>query len=211
MSDLSKNKPRRRWAFMRRLTLLLMGLGITSEMVALIGMVVGILAGLAFMATGEFSHPRLAWGLGMGFCLLRIAAIRLDAVLQPAALRQSREDEFYNELPERVSDAITLLGFGFAADSSSWLGLAAALAAIFSAYIRSLVSSREGWRRKVGFVPMTRTQRLVLLSFTSALMISGVPAIRPGFTLPRVTLAIVVAGCLLAVTLRWFRMRAIKV
>ncbi len=211
MPDSSKAKIRRRWSFLRRLTLLLMRFGVTSEMVAIAGMVLGILAGIAFMATGETDRPSLAWGAGAAFCLLRVVAIQLDEMLQPTAMRQSREEEFYNELPERVSDAVTLLGFGFAAGSSSWLGLAAALAAIFSAYIRSLVSSRTNDRRKAGFVPMTRTQRLLLLSLVSVLMIAGVQERLPEFDLPRITLCVIVAGCLSAVILRWFSLRGIRV
>jgi phosphatidylglycerophosphate synthase len=207
------NKPtiRRRWQFLRRLTLLLMRIGLTSEMVAVIGMILGILAGIAFMATGEINHPRLAWGLGIGLCLLRATAIRLDGMLQPTSTRQSREDEFYNELPERVSDAVTLLGFGFASDSSPWLGLAAALSAIFSAYIRSLASARLGGKRPTGAVLMTRSHRLILLSFASALILAGISTGIPGTDIPEITLWVVIAGCLLTVCLRWFTLRGIKV
>lgn len=211
MTDVSKPKTRRRWNFLRRLTLLLMRIGVTSEMVAVFGMILGILAGVAFMATGETIHPRLAWSSGLLLCLMRALAIRLDAMLQPTSIRQSREDEFYNELPERVSDAVTLLGFGFASDSSPWLGLAAALSAIFSAYIRSLASARLGGRRPTGVVLMTRTQRLILLSFASTLILSGITTGIPGTDIPEITLWMVIAGCLLTVCLRWFTLRGIKV
>lgn len=211
MTDPNKPKTRRRWQFLRRFTLLLMRIGVTSEMVAVIGMILGILAGIAFMATGEINRPRLAWGLGIGLCLLRATAIRLDGMLQPTSARQSREDEFYNELPERVSDAVTLLGFGFASDSSPWLGLAAALSAIFSAYIRSLASARLGGRRPTGIVLMTRSQRLILLSFASALILAGISTGIPGTDIPEITLWVVIAGCLLTVCIRWFTLRGIKV
>jgi phosphatidylglycerophosphate synthase len=211
MTDPSKPKTRRRWQFLRRFTLLLMRLGVTSEMVAVIGMILGILAGVAFMATGETSHPRMAWSIGLLLCLLRALAIRLDAMLQPTSTRQSREDEFYNELPERVSDAVTLLGFGFASHSSPWLGLAAALAAIFSAYIRSLASARLGGRRPTGLVLMTRSQRLILLSLASVLILAGITTGIPGSDVPEITLWMVIAGCLLTVCLRWFTLRGIKV
>lgn len=211
MTDPNKPKIRRRWHFLRRVTLLLMRIGVTSEMVAVIGMVLGILAGVAFMATGESNHPRLAWGIGIALCLLRAITIRLDAMLQPASIRQSREDEFYNELPERVSDAVTLLGFGFASDSSPWLGLAAALSAIFSAYIRSLASARLGGKRPQGVVFMTRSQRLILLSLASTLILAGVSTGIPGTDLPEITLWVVIAGCLFTVCLRWFTLRGIKV
>ncbi|MBL9158093.1 MAG: hypothetical protein JNJ70_11500 [Verrucomicrobiales bacterium] len=211
MTDPNKLKSRRRWHFLRRFTLLLMRLGVTSEMVAVIGMILGILAGVSFMATGESSHPRLAWAIAIVLCLLRALTIRLDSMLQPTSMRQSREDEFYNELPERVSDAVTLLGFGFASDSSPWLGLAAALSAIFSAYIRSLASARLGGKRPSGLVLMTRTQRLFVLSIAAALILGGVSTGVPGRDLPEITLVTVIAGCLLTVVIRWFSLRGIKV
>lgn len=211
MSERSAVKTRRRSARTRRLILVLMSMGLTSERVAVVGMILGILAGIAFMATGEMANPKVVWGIGGSLCLLRAGAIRIDSLLQPNSVRQSREDEFYNELPERVSDAVTLLGFGFAVASSPWLGLAAALTAIFSAYIRSLASSRADWKKSTAPVLMTRSQRLLLLALSSALMIGGVQERFPGFDLPRATLSIIVAGCLVTVIQRWFHLRGIKV
>lgn len=211
MPDSSKAKSRRRWPILRRLALLLMRFGVTSEMAAITGMVLGILAGFSFMATGEATRPDIAWTAGAALCLLRVLTIQLDEMLQPTSLRQSRDDEFYNELPERVSDAVTLLGFGFAVGSSPWLGLAAALAAIFSAYIRTLVSARAGWRRQTGFIPMRRTQRLLLLASSSLLIVAGLQERFPDLRLPWLTLWLIVVGCLAAVCLRWFSLRGIKV
>lgn len=211
MPSPSKPKSRRRGVFLRRTSLFLMRLGITSEMVAIFGMILGILAGTAFMATGETEHPRIGWGIGGALCLLRVIAIRLDGLLQSASERQSRDEEFYNELPERVSDAVTLLGFGFAAGSDPWLGLGAALAAIFSAYIRSLVTSRAKAGQTMRFVPMRRNQRLVLLALVSGLMIDDQPYRYENYELPQMALVLVIVGCLSAVCLRWFHLRAIKV
>jgi len=212
MKDPARPKSRRRGQLTRRFTLLLMRLGITSEMVAVSGMGLGILAGIAFMATGETTRPNLCWALGAAFCLLRIVAIRLDRALEPASLRQSREEEFYNELPERVSDAVTLIGFGFAVDSNPWLGLGSALAAIFSAYIRSIASSRESGRKIASLGLMKRRHRLFLLAGASFLTISGVPRHWSDtfLPLPQIVLWIVIAGCLVTVILRWTHLRGIK-
>lgn len=211
MAERTTVKGRRRSARIRRFILFLMSLGLTSEKVAVAGMGLGILAGVAFMATGEIGNAKLAWGIGGALCLMRAAAIRIDGLLQPNSVKQSREDEFYNELPERVSDAVTLLGFGFAVGSSPWLGLAAALTAIFSAYIRSLSSPRADWKKSTTPVLMTRSQRLLLLALSSLLMIVGVATRYPEFDLPRATLSIIVAGCLVTVIQRWFHLRGIKV
>ncbi len=211
MPDPAKPKLRRRWQVLRRLTLVLMRLGITSESVAGAGMILGIFAGIAFMATGETSHPRLAWGIGAGLCFLRTLAIRLDDMLQPNSFRQSREDEFYNELPERVSDAVTLLGFGFAVNSTPWLGLAAALSAIFSAYIRSLAITRLGGANLSGWVLMTRSHRLILLSVASLATLAELRSPWTLTTIPEITLGLIVVGCLLTVLHRWYLLRGIRV
>lgn len=190
-----------------------MRFGVTSEMVAIAGMGLGILAGVAFMATGESESPNFFWGLGGIFCLLRIVFIRLDRALEPASLRQSREEEFYNELPERVSDAVTLIGFGFAVHSSPWLGLAAALSAIFSAYIRTMAASRPGGRKIGSAGIMRRRDRLFLLAGASILMILDLPGPRVELPLPlpHLILCTIIVGCLLTVLLRWLHLRAIKV
>ena len=211
MMEIPKAKTRRRPQFLRRLTVLMMRIGLTSESIAYLGMGLGILGGVAFMITGETSHPRIAWGAGAALCLFRALAIRLDLLLQPNSMRQSREEEFYNELPERVSDSLTVIGFGFAVDSSPWLGLAAALSAILSAYVRSFASARLGGRRPGGLVLMTRSQRLLLLSAASILMILEIPHPAVGAEIPRLTLSLVIAGCIFTVFLRWIALRGIKV
>lgn len=181
--------------------------GISDGIVSVTGMILGILAGCAFMATNETLGFANAWIIGAILCLLRIFAIRVTEWMQPVSSRQFREDEFYNELPERVSDAITLIGFGFAVDSNPWLGLAAALAAIFSAYIRSLGSNRSAWVRYTGFVPMRRVQRLSLLG-TVSIVTSVDSQIRfHSLTLPQIALGLIVSGCLLAAFHQWLRLK----
>lgn len=186
-----------------------MRLGARSESIALAGMILGILAGAAFMLTSEAVGVHQAWLFGAILCLLRIVAIKTTETLQPSQSRQSREEQFYNELPERVSDAITLMGFGFAAHSNAWLGLAAALTAIASAYARSLVSTRTNWRRYTGFVPMRRAQRLLILSAASFVLMENPDAAWEGYSLPSLALILIVSGCLLATLLQWLRLRGI--
>ena len=212
MTDLSRGKSRRRRQWSRRFTLLLMGWGISSEAVAIIGMLLGILAGASFMATGETINPILFWSLGLTFCVLRILCIQLARMLQPGgSTKQSLEEVFFNELPERVSDAVTLIGFGFAIDSNPWLGLGAALSAIFSAYIRSIAFSRGVGRKSASSGPMTRVHRLLLLSLTSVFMILEVPSDHFTTSIPQIALWVIIFGCALTVVIRWYGMKGFKV
>lgn len=210
MTSAQRSKSRRTWKPLRRLSLQLMEWGITSEMVALAGMILGILAGVSFMATGLHANPVVFWILGMVCCALRIGCIRLDVALQPLTHKQSLEDIFFNELPERVSDAVTLIGFGFAVDSSPWLGLTAALMAIFSAYVRSIGYSRGAGRKTSSSGPMTRIHRLVLISITSILMTLGINTENlenMHTTIPQIALWVIIMGCVATILIRWLNIR----
>lgn len=210
MPSPTKAKPRRRHQALRRFALLLARFGADSERVSVVGMALGVLAGATFMATGEVERTAPVWLAAAALCLSRLAAIQVSAVLQPAAVRQSREDAFYNELPERVSDAVTLIGFGFADRSSPWLGLAAGLSAILSAYIRSFSFPGKATPREAGIVLMDRRQRLIVLILASVCMVVEATTPLP-FAPARLALSAMVAGCLATVALRWLDLRAIRV
>lgn len=191
---------------MRRLSLLLMGIGVSSEMAAITGMVLSIMAGISFMATRESLSPHLFWLIGAVCCILRIGCIRLDTFLRHQTTQHSVEEIFFTELPERVSDAVTIIGFGFAASSSPWLGLASALAAIFSAYMRSLGVMRGAGKKRASIGPMTRIHRLALISISSALMLFPITA---GLEtpIPHIALWVMLFGCLATILLRWFKLK----
>ncbi|MDF1860819.1 MAG: hypothetical protein P1U87_11445 [Verrucomicrobiales bacterium] len=191
---------------MRLLALWVMRLGLPTEAVAITGMVVGILAGLSFMATSELSRSSTFWALGLVFCILRIVSIRIDAFLQKHS-EGFVEDEYFQELPERVSDAVALIGFGFASLSNPWLGLATALAAIFSAYVRSLGMLRGAAKEKASSGPMTRIHRLVLLSLTSILMMFDISEDRFDTSIPEITLWIIFLGCIATILIRLIKIR----
>jgi hypothetical protein len=91
------------------------------------------------------------------------------------------------------------------------MGLAAALSAIFSAYIRSLAISRLGGVQNTGPVLMTRTHRLVLLAAASLSVIFQLQSPWPAVTITELTLDAIVAGCLITVAHRWFLLRGIRV
>ncbi len=191
---------------MRRFSHVLMGIGVTNEMVAIAGMILGILAGFSFMGTREPYNPELFWLLGCVFCVLRIACIRLDTYLHHHSSQHSVEEIFFTELPERVSDAVTIIGFGFAAFSSPWLGLASALAAIFSAYMRSLGVMRGAGKKRAAVGPMTRIHRLILISITSILMLFPATATLDT-PIPHIALWVMLIGCLATIFLRWTRLK----
>lgn len=207
MDYATRTRPRRRWQPVRRLALALTSLGVTSEVVSISGMVLGILAGFSFLFTGESANPALFWGLGMTCCLLRILCIGLDEQLYHHHTRPAAEEVFVTELPERVSDAVTLIGFGFALDSSHWLGLATALAAIFSAYVRSIGVMKGAGKKSAGSGPMTRVHRLILLSATAALMVMELPKEHFTTPIPQIALWVILFGCGATILIRWLKLQ----
>lgn len=184
-----------------------MGLGVSSEAVAICGMILGILAGISFMATSEEIHAGLFWLLGGTACILRIFCIQLDKILKHPSRDRQAEEVFFEELPERVSDAVTLIGLGFAINSNSWLGLAAALGAIFSAYVRSFGVSRGAGNHATSTGPMTRTHRLLLVTVTATLMAIGVAARGLPFTVPQAALCLIIIGCVATIFIRLVKIR----
>ncbi|MDA7922209.1 hypothetical protein N9B73_10670 [Verrucomicrobiales bacterium] len=186
----------------RRAALHLVSVGISREWVAIFGMVLGIFAGLSFFVTHEIPSPHWFWLLGMIFCLLRISTIQIVGFLATSSSKELSEDEFFNELPERVSDAVTLIGFGFAVYSSPWLGLAAALGAIFSAYVRSMGQTMGANDKEASRGPMTRTHRLILISISSLLMICSMSYEQFRTPIPQIALWTIVIGCGATIALR---------
>lgn len=210
MTSETKSRPSRGYQPMRRFALMLGRLGVTSETIALSGMVCGIFAGAAFFLTSVFEEPFRFWIFAAAFCLLRIVTIRLDAALQGTSQRTAFEEHFFSEVPERVSDAVTLIGFGFALGANHWLGLAAALAAILSAYMRALGVRRGAARKSAASGPMTRTHRLVLLFLTAMLIVSPLPSDRFDTPVPIIALWVIIVGCLVTILVRWLNMRETK-
>ena len=206
MIPAQESRRRGRWQPMRLAALSLLRMGVAGEVIAISGMIFGIVAGVCFLFTSETERPSLFWLLALACCVLRILALRIEGFMRVSS-PENLEDDYQQELPERVSDAVTLIGFGFAAQSSPWLGLASALAAIFSAYMRSVGVNRGATQKEAASGPMTRVHRLLLLSLTSILMITGIGTFDFQSPLPVIAMWIIFFGCIATVFIRWLRIQ----
>lgn len=132
--------------------------GASANAISVAGMVCALLAGwvLAFAPT----HWAL-WLAGAVLIQLRLLANMLDGMVAVGRGVASAVGELYNEVPDRVSDTAILVGAGFAA-GQSWLGWAAALAAMATAYIRALGKSMDQPSDFGG--PMAKPHRMALLT-----------------------------------------------
>ena len=150
----------------RRMAGWLADCGVPPNGISIVGMVFGVLAGVAFMLTEAFpENSAWCWIAGAIFVQLRLLGNMFDGMVAVLQERSSALGELYNEIPDRVSDAVTLIGFGFAAGSSPWLGLIAALLAVFTAYVRAMGKVAGAHQEFCG--PMAKPQRMFLVTIAA--------------------------------------------
>jgi phosphatidylglycerophosphate synthase len=180
----------------------------TANQISVLGMLAGIGAGFALAATAVFPDwQAVCWILGGVLIFSRLLANMFDGMVAIESKTVSPVGDLYNEFPDRVSDVATIVGLGFAINSHPLLGFVAAIAALFTAYARSLAKSAGAPQDYRG--PMAKQQRMFLvigLSLFQALT----PTVWHGtLTLanttyeiaPLAVLAIIIVGCVLT-TLR---------
>jgi len=165
---------------------------------------------LAGTAWTDGRQARALFVLAAGFVQLRLLANLLDGMVAVGSGKTSPAGELYNEVPDRVADTMILIGAGFAAGGAPVLGYAAALLAVFVAYMRALGSSLGASALFIG--PMAKPQRMATI--TAACLYSAcVPADWPGgiagaFGPMSLALALIVAGAALTAARRLRRIAA---
>lgn len=186
--------------------------GVSANAISIAGLVAGVAAGTAFAATRHApGAASILWTAGAVLVQLRLAANMFDGMVALARGTASPVGELYNEVPDRVSDSAILIGLGIAADEIG-LGVAAALAAMATAYVRALGKGSGAGSDFSG--PMAKQQRMFLV--TALAVWSGLAprSWQPellGLSFPAVLLVIITAGaaftalrrlCRIAATLR---------
>lgn len=121
------------------LTRRLAATSITPNQISMLGMVAALIAGLALWGAGSLD------GAGRIILLLigaigvqtRLLCNLLDGMVAIEAGRKSPDGAFWNEFPDRVSDALIILGFALGIGQPA-LGWAAVALAFLTAYVREL-------------------------------------------------------------------------
>ena len=178
--------------------------GATPNAISIIGMLCGIAAGAMFFQTSNVLHPWIFWLVGALFVQLRLLANLYDGMV--AVLRQAASPvgELFNEVPDRVSDAAALIGFGYAAGSNALLGFVATILAIFLAYLRAQGKVAGAHQEFCG--PMAKQQRMATVTLAAVAC-----AVIPGATdwqVPMFALWVIIAGCIVTVFRRLQRISA---
>jgi phosphatidylglycerophosphate synthase len=138
---------------------------------------------------------RPAFLLAAAVCIqLRLLCNLLDGMLAVEEGLESRTGAIFNDLPDRLADVVILVGAGYGVRSSSYgvtLGWAAAVAAVFTAYVRVLGGSLGLTQHFIG--PMAKPHRMFTLTLAAI-----AAAVEATLGLPpralRAGLAVVVAG-----------------
>ena len=139
--------------------------GITPNMISVAGLLVCLTGGMALMATSWVEHElaqRLLWLAGAVCIVLRGAANVLDGVVAVETGQASAVGQLYNEVPDRISDAAALIGAGYAVGGDVTLGYAAALVALFVAYVR--VMGKIAGARQEYCGPMAKPHRMFVIT-----------------------------------------------
>jgi phosphatidylglycerophosphate synthase len=171
--------------------------GVRPNAVSVAGAGFALASGAAFYCSAGFAHG------GRGALLLAAAAgiqLRLlcnllDGMLAVEAGLKSRTGEIFNELPDRVADVLILVGAGYAIRELTYgaiLGWAAALAAVFTAYVRVFGGSLGLTQHFVG--PMAKQHRMFTLTVATLLAAVEAPLDMPSRAIPAGLVVIVVGS-----------------
>jgi phosphatidylglycerophosphate synthase len=159
---------------------------------------------IARWLAGHGATPNAISIVGMVCVQLRLLANLYDGMVAVLRETASPVGELFNEVPDRVSDAATLIGFGYATGSDPVLGFVATIFAIFLAYLRAQGKVAGAHQEFCG--PMAKQQRMATVTFV-ALICAIVPS-ASDWRIPMFALWLIIAGCVITVVRRWQRITA---
>lgn len=142
--------------------------GVMPNDISLFSVICSEIAGIAFLLMFNFDH----YGITILFLLLAIIGIQsrlicnlLDGMVAIEGGKKSAIGGVYNELPDRLSDIVIFLGVGYGLwmfDWAAYLGWAAALFSVMTAYVRLLGGTCGLEQQFLG--PMAKQHRMALLT-----------------------------------------------
>lgn len=139
-------------------------LGVSPNVISITSIVFAIAAGSALACTAYCTRidVRVWWIAAALLVQLRLLANMFDGMVAIASGKKSPLGELYNEVPDRISDPVILIGAGYAVGSEPTLGYIAALLAMFVAYVRAVGASTEAGQAFIG--PMAKPQRMFVIT-----------------------------------------------
>jgi len=173
MNDLTNRRPirSREAAWAKAAAAGLARAGASPDLISATSVAVAVLGAALLMAAGTIHvhgwlrTPLLV--LAAGCIQLRLVCNLLDGMVAVEYERRSKTGPIWNELPDRIADALLLVGAGYGAHAplghvGESLGWLAATLAILTAYIREL---GRGLGQPADFSgPMAKPQRMAVLT-----------------------------------------------
>jgi phosphatidylglycerophosphate synthase len=188
----------------------LVAAGASPNAISALGMGAAILGGISFALIAQLpGSARPLWLAGAVLVQLRLLANVLDGMVAIGRGVASPLGELFNEVPDRVSDTAILLGFAFAAGGGWALGLAAALAAMSTAYIRAVGRGAGAGSAFCG--PMAKQHRMAMLTALAVWCAVAPWAWGTGSVVPAIGLVVIAAlSVVTAVRRLWRIARALR-
>ena len=156
------------WAV--RLTKWLARTSITPNQISIASMVAAAISAAAFFVAGQADGALRIVGLlsGAVFCQLRLICNLLDGMVAVEAGKGSPDGAFWNEFPDRISDILIFVGLGYGIGLPE-LGLAAAAAAVLTAYVREL--GRASGQPADFSGPMAKPHRMATITLAAIITV----------------------------------------
>lgn len=170
--------------------------GITPNQMSLASILCALIGALMYWgATVESSAMSALFLFAAAICIqLRLLSNMLDGLMAVEEGKKTADGVIYNELPDRVADAIFLVAAGYAS-GVPWLGWAAALLAVSTAYVRAFGGALGYAQDFRG--PMAKPHRMFTLTVGSI-----VAAFFAKEVVLAITLVIIVLGCVVTLVRR---------
>ena len=183
--------------------------GVSPNTISVVGMIAGVLAGVVLALTARY--PEFSRHLFVAGALLvqaRLLCNMLDGMVAIETATASPVGELYNEVPDRVSDAATLVGLGYAIGGAPVLGWLAAICALFVAYVRTAARVAGAPQDYSG--PMAKQHRMFTVTVAALYCAAAPAAWQPEWNdvawgVPALALAVICAGSVITALRRLYR------
>jgi phosphatidylglycerophosphate synthase len=155
--------------------------GCSPNGISVAGMVFCLLAGAALAGTTRVGPvwERVLFAAAAVLIQLRLLANLFDGMVAIESGRASAVGELYNDVPDRISDAATLIGLGYASGGWPEMGYVTAVLAVLTAYVRAVGKAAGAGSDFRG--PMAKQQRMFLATVASGYMAVAPAAWQPAW------------------------------
>ncbi len=173
-------------------------LGVTPNSISVASCGFAALAGVSLWCVGHVPpdwHSRCLLIIAACGIQLRLLCNMIDGMVAIEGGCRTKSGELYNELPDRISDAIIFIGAAYAVPSVSWtleLGWSVAVLSVITAYVRALGVTMGAAQQFLG--PMAKPHRMAAL--TATCLLGAIAPLYLSRIIP-IALGVIALGCVI--------------